>query len=100
MELEKLLEKVICLILTLILIVLLLLILLRKFYRVVQRILKSTDRAIFILEVIHHGNGVSLGILKLRANTLLLRVSWLALICGGILLAVSKGRHIPVRFRL
>ena len=82
MELEKLLEKVIGLILTRILIVLrlLLLILLRNFHRVVQRILKPTARAIFKLEVAHHGHGISLGILKLRVDTLLLRVSWLALI--------------------
>ena len=79
---------------------LLLLILLRKFHRVVQRILKATAWAIFKLEVAHHGHGISLGILKLLVDTLLLRVSWLALNCSGILLAVSKGSHIPVRFRL
>ena len=76
MELEKLLEEVIGLILARVLIVLLLLlILLCKFHRAVQSILKAAGRDIFELEVAHHGYGISLGILKLRVNTLLLRVS-------------------------
>ena len=77
MELEKLLEEVIGLILARVLIVLLLLllILLSKFHRAVQSILKAAARDIFELEVAHHGHGISLGILKLRVNTLLLRVS-------------------------
>ena len=74
--------------------------LLRKFHWAVQRILKAIARDIFELEVPHHGHGISLGILKLRVNTLLLRVSWLGLIGRGSLLAVSKGGHIPVWLRL
>ena len=78
MELEKLLEEVIGLILARVLIVLLLLlllILLSKFHRAVQRILKGAASDIFELEVAHNGHWISLGILKLRVNTLLLRVS-------------------------
>lgn len=76
MELEKLLEEVIGLILARVLIVLLLLlILLSKFHRAVQSILKAAAMDIFELEVPHNGHWISLGILKLRVNTLLLRVS-------------------------